>query len=70
MPKMFALVTDQETAAAETALCGDCFQQPENQGYAREQASQSDDVDPNSDFQDCSQNDALECCICGKGIGE
>ncbi len=82
--KMWALLTDQGTAAGETALCGDCFDDDttvlrgrsgqlrvrlsadENKGYAREMASQSDDTDPTADFQDCTPNDALSCCICGK----
>lgn len=62
---MKCLVTDQGTAAAETGLCEKCYRDSANQGYAREMASQSDDVDPNSDFVDCSGNDAVECCICG-----
>ena len=63
--KMYALVTDQGTAAAETALCAGCVGDPENIGYAREQGSQADDIINLDRFDDCSQNDALECCICG-----
>lgn len=64
--KFFALVSDQETAAAETALCGTCYNKKENRDYVREMASQSSDVNPESGFVDCSQNDALECSICGE----
>ena len=62
---MKCLVSDQGTAAGETGLCEVCYKDTANQGYAREMASQSDDVDPKSNFIDCSGNDAMECCICG-----
>ena len=62
---MKALVTEQGTATQETALCDLCYPKPENQGYAREMASRTDDINPESKFVDCSGNDALECCICG-----
>ena len=61
---MKALLSDQETASHETALCEVCFAAIENRAYAREQASQSGDVDPESPFVDCSGNSALNCCIC------
>ena len=61
---MKCLVNDQGTAAAETGLCEKCYDTPSNQSYAREMASQSDDVDPDGDFVDCSENDAVGCCIC------
>lgn len=63
---MKALVTDQGTAAQEAALCDECFKDEANQAYAREQASQSDDVNADSEFVDCTGNDALSCCICGE----
>ena len=63
---MKSLLTDQGTAAAETALCKNCYPDEANQGYAREMASQADDIDPESNFVDCTGNDALECIICGK----
>lgn len=62
---MKCLITDRGTAAAETFLCDICFKDAANQGYAREMASQSDDVKPTSDFVDCTDNDAAGCCICG-----
>ena len=61
---MMVLVTDQGTAAAETGLCEKCYTDYANQGYAREMASQSDDVDRDGKFVDCSENDAVSCCIC------
>ncbi|HUU88688.1 MAG TPA: hypothetical protein VMX17_13185 [Candidatus Glassbacteria bacterium] len=61
---MKCLLTDQGTAASETGLCDKCYLDSANQGYAREMASQSDDVDPTRDFVDCSGNGAVECCIC------
>ncbi len=61
---MKCLVTDQGTAAYETGLCNNCYLASANQCYAREMASQSDDIDPKSKFVDCSENDAVSCCIC------
>lgn len=63
--KMFALCTDQGTAASETFLCNTCYTILANRNYAREQAAQSDDTDPTSKFVDCTANDASDCCICG-----
>ena len=61
---MKCLRTDQGTAAHETGLCDNCYPAHANQCYAREMASQSDDVDPESEFVDCSENDAVSYCIC------
>ena len=61
---MKCLITDQGTAADETGLCEVCYTNHANQSYAREMASRTDDVDPGSEFIDCSENDAIECCIC------
>lgn len=65
---MKALCTEQGIAAGETFLCNECYLDEANQAYAREMASQSDDVNPNSDFVDCSENHASNCCICGRDI--
>lgn len=56
---MFAGVTSQGTAAAETALCGEC-NTPENIAiyYA-------DHRDPVTYREDCTENDALDCQNCG-----
>lgn len=65
---MKTLLTDQGTAAGETFLCGTCFYGPDgllNQAYAREQAALTDDVEPDSLFEDCTGNNAAPCCICG-----
>jgi len=67
---MNALVTKQGTATTETALCNSCFLYDENTDYAREMASQTDDIDPASEFMNCNENDALNCIICGKNIHE
>ena len=64
---MKALLTEDGVVAGETFLCGTCFYGPDgaqNQAYAREQASQSDDVNPESNFEDCTGHVA-PCCICG-----
>jgi len=60
---------DQGTGTYETCLCSECFEKPENIAYARDRASNTDDIDPFGKFEDCSQNDALECCICGMLCG-
>ena len=65
---MRTLLTEQGTATPETALCETCYPNNANQGYAREMASRTDDINPKSDFTDCSENEAVQCCICGKDI--
>ena len=67
---MYALLSDQGTACSETALCNECYKDSENRAYAFEQAASSDDIPHPWDFVDCSGNDALDCCICGKSTGE
>ena len=61
MTHMYALVTDQRTAAAETALCEDHFQEE----ACREQAIRQADNDVIALWEDCSGNDALACIVCG-----
>ena len=61
---MKCLITNQGTAADETGLCDSCFVWQFNKQYAREMASRCDDIDPESEFVDCSENDAISCCIC------
>jgi hypothetical protein len=68
---MFALVTDQGTAASETALCAHHIRNP----LARREARQAADKDvpwrgtgpygSAAPFVDCTGNDALECIIGG-----
>ena len=62
---MYALITEQGTAAAESALCNECYSNLENKQYASDQASHSGDVIPGS-WQDVTGNEALSCVICGK----
>ena len=62
---MFALISEQGTACAETALCQQCYAVPGGRAYASEMGSQADDIPNVTEFHDCSENDALECCICG-----
>ena len=66
---MKCLVTNQGTAAAETGICNVCFEDKANRAYIREMASQADDIDPNSDFIDCSENDVVGCQIHSDNIG-
>jgi len=65
---MKCIPTEQGTGNSDTALCKICFLKPENQAYAREQASMTDDINPTDNFVDCSDNDAIDCCICGNDI--
>jgi len=66
--KMYALVSNQGTAAAETALCEKCYLEAANRSYSQELASRCDDIPDLHTFHDCSGNDALHCCICGQSI--
>lgn len=65
--KMYALLSDQGTAAIETALCERCMGDPKMSKQARQQAEQSslNDVPPDAPFRDCTENDALQCIGCG-----
>ncbi len=67
---MRALLTDEGTAAAESALCNGCYEEGGSQGYAREMAGQSGDVDWMGPFMNADFNEVIECCICGKQPGE
>jgi hypothetical protein len=59
---MVALVTDQGTAAAETALCTTCATPDRRKLYEEEAKS---DVSVMDGWQDVSDNDALSCNKCG-----
>ena len=63
---MKCLVTNQGTGADETGLCNNCYPKQENRIYARKRSYQSDDIFPGGEFVDCSENDAIKCCICGE----
>jgi len=59
---MFAITTDQGTAAAETALCADCYHQ------GTRYFSNDEDV-AGRDYVDCGDdNDMLVCLECGATI--
>ena len=62
---MKTLPTNQGTATSETALCVRC-ENLSNICYARSRAMKIDDIDPNGEFVDCSENKAITCCICGE----
>jgi len=66
--RMYALITDAGTAMAEAFLCEAC-RNPENEGYAMEQASQADDWNKES-FVDVGDNNASDCCICGANVDD
>lgn len=48
----------------ETALCGSCYADPNNQGYAEEQGMSADDWDREG-WRNVSGNEALACVVCG-----
>jgi len=60
---MFAFTTAQGTAAAETALCGDCAT-AKNLSHIME--AFPSDLDGTARLTECSSNDALECMCCGE----
>lgn len=63
---MHALLTNQDTAAAETALCDDCYVVRENRSMIRLYvAGPMSDVNRYSPFVDCTENDEPFCAICG-----
>ena len=61
---MFALLSDQGTACAETALCETCYKDSENRAYASEQGSQAGDIPDVLTFENCGDNTMLFCLIC------
>lgn len=63
MRKMFALVTYQGTAAAETAICSECAEVTTFYAAARADS----DVDKERGFVDCTDNEALQCS-CGATV--
>lgn len=58
---IYAKLTDEGTAAAETALCPDDYT-PTNRGTFAAAA----DTDVTGPWRDCTGNDALRCQVCGK----
>ena len=66
MDKFVCIPTNQGTGTTETCLCSLCYENLENIGYARNLAVKTNDIDPYGDFVDCTGNDALNCCVCGK----
>ena len=60
---MFALLTDQGTAASETALCG--IHVNDSTATTAALVEAREDVPLPQDFNDCSGNDALRCIVCG-----
>ena len=65
MRKMLALVSDQGTACAETALCEQCHGNAERRAAVKELAAGIDDIPNPRDWHDCTGNEALQCCHCG-----
>ena len=61
---IYAMVSDQGTACAETALCPKHLEDEDTRFQAIAQADSDTDVDRG--FVDCSGNDALECIVCGR----
>jgi len=65
---MWALTTKQGTAMAETALCNSDVWSGSNKGKAQGAAGMAGDWDGNPQMTDCSENEALECIVCGDTI--
>lgn len=71
--KLKCIPSDQGTATYETTLCEVCFAEEENQSYARDCASNADDIDSEAEFIDCSENeggfnDHYQCVNCGSSV--
>lgn len=62
--RMYASVSTQGTAMAETALCGTHEAVPEMVARVLAEAELAGDWD-HKDRHDCTGNDALECYACG-----
>lgn len=60
------MLTDQGTAAKETAVCAECFAKKISTG--KMQFVVLDDIlkDGVLTIADCTQNDELKCVFCGK----
>ena len=57
---MYARLTEEGTAAGETAICSRCFPR-----CPSEVLDLLDADDVVTDFRDCSGNEALSCNVCG-----
>jgi hypothetical protein len=60
---MYATLTKQGTAMAETALCAAHYSSIEHVIHGLQRAQQADDYD-GGQYSDCTGNDALECFGC------
>jgi hypothetical protein len=70
--RMYALLTNQGTAAGESALCERHHADSGLRDEARVLTNAGGDVDVTQPFVDCTGNDALQCIACetddgGKG---
>jgi len=66
---MYALLSNQGTAMAETALCAEHVADEDCRFEAFGNAPAGSDPDSaplDADFEDCTGNDALSCIICGR----
>lgn len=74
-PRMYALLTIDRTAMAETALCSACYPEPGARAAAEQAARASGEAMsaiPSEDgskldylWEDCTDNEVLECRECG-----
>jgi hypothetical protein len=62
---MLALVSDQGTACAETALCEHCHSNAKRRAAVEKLAAGIDDIPNPRDWHDCTGNEALQCNGCG-----
>jgi hypothetical protein len=63
---IYALVSNQGTALADAALCGECYGDPDERRWARSTASAYEDWDQAADFVEATGNDQLACLSCGR----
>lgn len=63
--RLYALVSAQGTADADTCLCEDHFETA-HRSTASKNALAKADIPDVEKFQDCTQNDALHCIFCGE----
>lgn len=69
--RMYAILTTDATAMAESALCSRCYPDPEKRRRREAAAEQSGEMGSDigigvqAIWEDCTDNDALECQECG-----
>ena len=65
MRKLLAIVSEQGTACHEACLCEVCHAKPETRAAVERRAATVSDILNPANWQDASENDALQCNECG-----